>query len=189
VLQRVDARRIERWQRRVEQLARRLRSQLEAGLGVGPVRVAGEISCRYEGQSFELRVPLSANLRALFETEHSHRYGFKLPHQTIECVALHVSATRDSGIPLWTARQVRRRPVPRAALLRRVPVVFDRSYTTPQVERSALEPGMFLEGPVLVVEPTATLVVEPGFTLRVDADRRLRLEQRARRPRRERPSP
>jgi len=51
----------------------------------------GEADLRYRGQSFELRVPLQADLAAAFHRAHEDRYGYAEPEREIELVAVHTA--------------------------------------------------------------------------------------------------
>jgi N-methylhydantoinase A/oxoprolinase/acetone carboxylase beta subunit len=48
----------------------------------------GEADLRYRGQSFELTVPLEADLAAAFHRAHEERYGYADPEREIELVAV-----------------------------------------------------------------------------------------------------
>src|SRR3954454_12680969 len=48
----------------------------------------GEPALRYRGQSFELTVPLGADLASAFHTAHEERYGYADPDREIELVAV-----------------------------------------------------------------------------------------------------
>jgi N-methylhydantoinase A len=48
----------------------------------------GEADLRYRGQSFELTVPLGADLAPAFHTAHEERYGYSDPDREIELVAV-----------------------------------------------------------------------------------------------------
>src|SRR3712207_6926156 len=53
-----------------------------------------------------------------------------------------------------------------------------RSYVeTPVVQRSSLEPGMVVPGPVIIEEFGSTVPVHPGFVVEVDAYLNLRSEE------------
>lgn len=72
----------------VADLAARARQVLEAA-GVGPVRVATALDCRYHGQSHELTVGSLAE----FPAEHRRRNGYVRPSDRIEVVAVRAVAT------------------------------------------------------------------------------------------------
>jgi N-methylhydantoinase A/oxoprolinase/acetone carboxylase beta subunit len=57
----------------------------------GELPDAGEADLRYVGQSFELAVPLGAELAARFHEAHEARYGYADRDRTIELVAVRTS--------------------------------------------------------------------------------------------------
>jgi N-methylhydantoinase A len=52
----------------------------------------GEADLRYQGQSFELTVPLGPDLEGRFHEAHHARYGYADPHRAIELVAVRTAA-------------------------------------------------------------------------------------------------
>ncbi len=54
----------------------------------GELPAVGEADLRYEGQSFELTVPLGADLPARFHAAHAERYGYADPERPLELVAV-----------------------------------------------------------------------------------------------------
>ena len=147
---------------------------------------------RYFGQAFEVRVPVSdgridaAVLDAVanrFHAEHRALYGYDFAHdptQQVEWVNLRVS-----GIGPIRRPEIRRHlpssdPNSRTGTLPDLPngsldgkrgVCFDadQGYVdTPVVQRSSLEPGQEVAGPVIIEEFGSTVPVHPGFQVRVD---------------------
>ena len=59
----------------------------------------GEAELRYRGQSFELSVPLQADLADAFHRAHEARYGYADPARPIELVAVRTAEVRP-GPPL-----------------------------------------------------------------------------------------
>ena len=57
----------------------------------GELPSVGEADLRYEGQSFELTVPLGPRLAARFHEAHEERYGYADPERAIELVAVRVA--------------------------------------------------------------------------------------------------
>lgn len=171
---------VARLRRRAQQLADRAARRLEGGLGRGKVRATAEISCRHEGQSHELRVPLRGRPDTAFLREHRRRYGFVLEDTLVECVALHVSSVRRSGMQTPAAARKRTPgPAPRTATTPLWIGSPPHAVPVPVFARDQLPPGQRLRGPALVLESTATFVVEPGFDLEVDRHHCLRVRKHA----------
>ena len=60
----------------------------------GDLPTQGEADLRYAGQSFELSVPLGADLAGAFHRAHEERYGYADPSRRIELVAVRTAEVR-----------------------------------------------------------------------------------------------
>jgi len=60
----------------------------------GELPAEGEADLRYEGQSFELTVPLGARLTDRFHEAHEERYGYADPTRPLELVAIRTAEVR-----------------------------------------------------------------------------------------------
>ena len=165
----------------IEGLEAEARAQLSAD-GFAPERIElrRNASLHYQGQSFELRVPLTADrvdaaalaaLEEAFGVEHERTYGHRAGvEEPVELVSLEVIGR---GIP----------DEPRAASAAAASLAPDiaiaeparRAYFGPQqawqearvVNRSDLNTAH--EGPCIVEEYDATCIIPPGWTARLDA--------------------
>ena len=72
----------------------RVRSYLCPLEEAGELPAEGEADLRYEGQSFELTVPLQEELGAAFHRAHEIRYGYAEPEREIELVAVRTAEVR-----------------------------------------------------------------------------------------------
>jgi N-methylhydantoinase A len=72
----------------------RVRSYLCPLEKAGELPAQGEADLRYEGQSFELTVPLQEELGAAFHRAHETRYGYAEPERAIELVAVRTAEVR-----------------------------------------------------------------------------------------------
>lgn len=146
--------------------------------GFVPSRIGLErwIDMRYQGQSFEIRLPYSAHFVRDFHRRHEQRYGYCDPSRECEIVTLRVRARGISQKP----RLPRERPGPanpRAAFLRDKTVFFGgRGARTRVYERSLLRAGHRFDGPALVYEYSASTAIPPGYGCRIDAHRNLIIE-------------
>ena len=143
-------------------------------LGVDPSEavVALGLDCRYEGQGYELTVPLAAmsedglvEATRRFHLGHEAVYGHAAPEEPVEIVALRVTATAP-GAGLRPAR-LRRRSTPQPVEVRRT---FDGTdwVESPVFDRDALPPGWGARGPALVAEGESTTWVPAGWSVGVD---------------------
>jgi N-methylhydantoinase A len=72
----------------------RVRSYLCPLEEAGELPAQGEADLRYEGQSFELTVPVQEELGAAFHRAHEIRYGYAEPERAIELVAVRTAEVR-----------------------------------------------------------------------------------------------
>ena len=144
------------------------------GFQPGETRFAHELDLHYEGQQWDVRVPLAAaaagrdTIRAAFEAEYDRQFGHTDPGGRIV-----VAKLRVVGIGAL--------PPPRDAVLEttdeapepsgRRPVHAGTAagfLDTPIYDGAGLRPGQSLDGPAIVEEATTTVVVGPGDRLAVD---------------------
>ena len=71
-----------------------VRTYVEPLAAAGELPDEGEADLRYAGQSFELTVPLGAELPARFHAAHATRYGYADPAREIELVAIRTAEVR-----------------------------------------------------------------------------------------------
>jgi N-methylhydantoinase A len=71
-----------------------VRSYLVPLQEAGELPTEGEADLRYAGQSFELSVPLEADLAGAFHRAHEERYGYADPSRPIELVAVRTAEVR-----------------------------------------------------------------------------------------------
>jgi N-methylhydantoinase A len=164
----------------VEALEAEARARLtEDGFGPDRIELRRAASLHYQGQSFELRVPLVAGrldraallqLEEAFGAEHERTYGHRAGvEEPVELVSLEVIGR---GIP----DRPRAASAAAASLAPDVPIAnpVRRAYFGPQrgwlearvVNRNALKTPH--EGPCIVEEYDATCLVPPGWTTRLD---------------------
>jgi N-methylhydantoinase A len=153
--------------------------------GFPRMRVQRFADCRYQGQSFELTIPLDrgrvtggalAALAEAFGQEHERTYGHRAGRdEPVEIVSLRVVAQGLSDRPRVPETIRTDRPGPRGPATRRVywgPVLGWRE--APILDRPDL--GTPREGPCIVEEYDATCVVPPGARAALDAYGNITLE-------------
>ncbi|HZO83553.1 MAG TPA: hydantoinase/oxoprolinase family protein [Candidatus Binataceae bacterium] len=135
------------------------------------------VEARYPYQVWELDVALAkggfdgpADLDALIEAfhrEHDRVFAVKEPGQQLECIYWRGRLSAElEGPPLTKApARAAALPVPR---MRRPAFFAGRGeMETPRYHGDRLAPGMTIDGPAIVDEPTTTIVVYPGSRARV----------------------
>jgi N-methylhydantoinase A len=122
------------------------------------------VDARYEGQSFEMRVP-GDDWDTRFHALHEKRYGYQRPDTPVEAVTLRSIASAP-GPPL----DLERIPPARAASTpERTPAYTEAEWTeVDRVWRSELGPDHTLDGPTVVLEYSSTTWVPRGWRLTVD---------------------
>ncbi|MCE7028886.1 hydantoinase/oxoprolinase family protein [Jiella avicenniae] len=150
-------------------------------------RARRSVDLRYEGQNYELTVPLpageitEASLEALkeeFTAAHIRMYGFAAEGERILCVTF-----RAEALGLVPKAELPVRPLGPAdasgAITGRRDIWFPETggFTDSAVyARTALRPGMAFSGPAIVEQMDTTTLVPPGVSVTVDGLDNLILE-------------
>ena len=126
---------------------------------------------RYNGQAFEVRVPLGDSPQetvAAFHDAHERLYGYCFrdrSEQRVEWVNLRVTGVGPIRRPVLRALPARG-GVPAPAGSR--PVFFESTVDAAVYRRDDLAPGQVVPGPAIVEEYGSTVPLHPGFTATVD---------------------
>jgi len=133
------------------------------------------LDLRYLGQSFELTMPLTAEivddasgdaLRARFHESYLQVYGFADEAADLEILNLRATAIGVTRKPTLAAP---RAIASDASAVRERRIFLDgRAMTAQAVDRAALAPGASLAGPAIVEQYDTTVLVPPGFTVTLD---------------------
>ena len=142
---------------------------------------------RYQGQGYELEVPVSNGIvteseikRIIrrFHESHKSRYGHASPENPVEVVNLRVTALSELPRPTLEAAVLEGTVGAPSSLVSEREVYFDGVYVATKVyDRSLLSPGDIVKGPAIVEQLDSTAVVWPGEVVRVDAYANLILER------------
>ncbi len=138
---------------------------------------------RYQGQSFEVDVPLDpasieagdlAALREAFHARHETLYGHADPGAAVQIVALQLVIAGHTPKPELPELP----PATEAAIPRGMVEVFLDGIPrrVPLHAREALRAGHAFAGPAIVAQPDCTTVVPPGFGVTVDRHGNLIIE-------------
>jgi N-methylhydantoinase A len=152
------------------QLERRAEADLPA-----PGTLRRYADARFEGQSFELTVPVDdlARVNETFRAAHQRRYGYEPADTPVELVAIRVAGTTAVAKPTLAAP-----PAKETQSAGSRPAYFDGEWREARVaEIDTLEPGGTLDGPAVIEFPEATCVVRPGWTSTLDRAGALVLER------------
>jgi N-methylhydantoinase A len=163
--------------RRLGPLAKRGRREVAAeGVPAGRIALHRELDMRYQGQSYELSVPLTPDFADAFHRAHHRAYGHSEPSAPVEVVNLRLRAVGAVSPP----------PLPRAELASADPSgVLDgyRPVVTGSGRAEApfylgerLRPGNVVVGPAIIAQPDTTVFLGPGDKSSVDEYRNLVIE-------------
>ncbi len=150
----------------------RLVAQLhEDGIARRRIRVVASADCRYEGQGYELELPLDSvsassirRLRRSFDERHTTTYGHADPRARLEVVTLRLSAFGDlerHDAAAWP-RGSRTPPADAKVGERRATLAGSTARDVPVYVRDRLRARNVIAGPAIVAEVDSTTVVGRG---------------------------
>ena len=127
------------------------------------------LDMRYEGQSYEIIVPLDGDYIENFHRLHEKTYGYQNEGKIVEIVNIRL---RARGIPdkprFQKAKRFTEQPIRRAFLGERE-VVFNQEATRTQIiDRDKLLSGNRIAGPAIVIEYSSTIAIPPFASVLVD---------------------
>jgi len=172
---------------RIKTMIDSLKSIVLSRLGTTDAKLECSLDLRYEGQSYELAVPLELPVNArniqiakqAFHVVHHSRYGYSEPDLPVESVVVRLRARIPQSDEL---------PAPPAPLNSSFnlsdaltsPVYFeaDQPLDIPLLDRDLLEKGFHFEGPAIVVQYDSTSVIPAGWGVSVDQWYNLHLNKR-----------
>ncbi len=128
-----------------------------------------ELDLRYQGQSFELTVPLSSDFQTAFHEQHDRRYGYKNEAAGLEIVNLRVRAIGDASPPRIETQDPG--PVDSSGAVRheRRLVFSSGPRSVPFYDRSLLHPGHHVPGPAVIFQDDTTILLSETDHAQVDA--------------------
>jgi N-methylhydantoinase A len=160
---------------------------LEEGVDAGDIALERYLDMRYQGQSWQLRIPVSdavvtapqlTSLRTAFDRLHEQTYGYAVADEPVEIVNVVLSS--KGRIPKPQLKEVASGPQSAATAQKGVRDVFFAEtggfIETPLYNRYALQDGNVVEGPAIIEEVDSTLVVHPGAKAHVSRFGILRLQ-------------
>jgi N-methylhydantoinase A len=158
--------------------ARSVSTLLAEGIAREKIRFHALVHARYQGQSYELPVPLQEDLVSAFHALHAETYGHSLPERPVELVTLRLQAVGQVDKPVLSADPVVKNDA-QEALIGEKPGVEKgnqpASFTL--YDRPLLSPGAEFRGPALVFQMDSTTYLPSRWTARVDGFHNLILER------------
>jgi len=132
---------------------------------------------RYRGQGHEIAVPLpnqpfaadaAPDLRRRFEATYETVFGRAIPRLEVEALTWTLSIATDRPLPKPAGAPAKAVAPPPSGHREVLDPASGRHDKAALHERSALGPGMSLDGPALIVEDGTTTVVPQGFGARIN---------------------
>ncbi len=126
------------------------------------------LDMRYQGQSYEINVPLTAGFNEEFNNRHLRLYGYSNPSRITEVVNVRVNAAGITQKPVFPSSTAVSMHLPQPASNRKT--WFEGQWhETAIYHRESLLPGMEGEGPAIIVSGESTTVIPPHYHLRIDS--------------------
>ncbi|WP_263368059.1 hydantoinase B/oxoprolinase family protein [Edaphobacter bradus] len=140
-----------------------------AGEGFGPPNIVIECSLdiRYQGQSYEINVPLTPAFNAEFSRQHERLYGYSNTSRITEVVNVRVNAAGITQKHTFPSPQAVPKPLPPPVSTRSA-WFAGRPWETAIYHRKTLLPGMEGQGPAIVTSGESTVVITPHYRFRID---------------------
>jgi N-methylhydantoinase A len=165
-----------------EKLETEARQRLE-GEGVAPadMQLQRAFEMRYVGQWRQLTLDVGPERLASlddvldqFHKEHARAYAFEDRGRAVEIYSLRVVASGVVPKPQPATATASAAPLPAPASHRRVHFGHGHGFLeTPVLRRDTLEPGMVIEGPMVIEQLDSTVVLPPGTRSEVTPDRHI----------------
>ena len=125
------------------------------------------LDLRYQGQSYEINVPLTPAFNEEFNNRHHQLYGYSNSSRLTEVVNIRVNATGITQKPTFPSSPIVSRPLP-PPVNKRQTWFEDRWFETAIYHRETLLPGMEGEGPAIIASGESTSVITPHYRFRID---------------------
>ena len=147
------------------------RGQMEVageGIPASSITLHQELDMRYVGQSYELKIPLSADFIPAFHQAHQKIYGHSEPTAPLEIVNLRLRAVGKTSKPSIPSLPRANREIRDALFDYRPLILASGQHLAPAYDGQRLFAGHVIQGPALVVQPDTTVFVPPNDLARVD---------------------
>lgn len=168
----------------LEQEARE--QMIDEGVPEKDIRLVRRGDFRFQGQGFELEIPLSneksgetytetdlASMARAFADYHEEQYGYKMPEETVQVVTLRLTA-----LGLMEKPSIKDEPFggrdPKEAFKGTRRVYMEGAYRDAKIyDRRKCSHGNIIEAPAIIEQADSTTVLFPGYRGEVDKYRNL----------------
>lgn len=146
----------------------------------GRLQIRESLDLRYQGQGFEISIPVAGDPLRAFHQEHLRRFGYAKPERAVEIVTIRLRAwqpapTADRDVAAGAPAETEGRESVEDTV-----VFAGRARQTSIVSREELAKNSIqsIPGPAIVTEYSATTVIPPGWRGRLDAAGNLLLQRK-----------
>jgi N-methylhydantoinase A len=155
---------------------------VEEGFDKEAIELKRLLEVRYEGQSYELTVPMSPNYQAAFHSLHQDVYGYQFPNRSVEIVNLRLKAYGKVKPPPIDAVHALPADIKPLELKAKDVILVDpetgitRRIEVPFLQRESLLPGEEISGPAVLLQPDTTVLLPEQACAQVDGNENLLIE-------------
>jgi len=141
----------------------------QEGISNDRITLHKELDMRYEGQGYELTIPLTVEFAQAFHASHMEVYGHSAPDSSIEIVNIRLRAIGSVPKPSFPRTPLGTEDPADASLGLRPFVQMDGQVSPkPFFQGDQLKPGHVLRGPAIIVYKDTTVFLPLGDRARVD---------------------
>jgi len=168
ILKAANAVTVEELEEYVAPLVERAKLEMTAeGFAHNDIAIERSLDMRYQGQAYEINVPLTPAYIEDFHNGHQRLYGHSNVSRMTEVVNVRVDAAGITQRHVFPAAEAVSRPFPMPATTRQA-WFGEGFWETAIYHRDQLLPGMESVGPAIVSGGESTVVITPNFRFRID---------------------
>ena len=145
------------------------RKQIQSeGFTSHEIRIEEFLDMRYQGQSFELTIPLGPDFETRFHRVHEQTYGYQRPNAKLEIVNVRVRATGMVTPPEISPQPLSQNDTSPALMDNHLVTFSGGPREVPFYRGETLSPGSQIKGPAVVVRRDTTILLGPGDEGQID---------------------
>ncbi len=141
------------------------------------ISIQRTVDLRYRGQSFELTIPFTDNLKEIFHHTHAKQYGHSFSEREVEVVNLRIRAVGSIIKPIIEPEPLVKNDGSSARIGNTSGLTGENDTSLFSLYlRDQLQPGANFNNPALVFQMDSTTYIPPHWTTGVDGYRNMILE-------------
>lgn len=168
-----------------ESLTPQIQQVLDVGDEATNLRFVARLDMRYEGQSYEIEVPLALPIsrssveRSIdhYHERHQQRYGYRVEDRAVEVVTFRLQGSLP-GVKPALPREDRATSLVDQAIVDKVLVWIDETTKpVPRYDRERLQHGHVIVGPAIIVQYDTTVWIAPAWKAEIDMFQNILLQR------------